>query len=172
MYGCLKKRIIAFDIMEERHTDFNIKTRIVNTCREFNLDDKVLSVSFDNASADTQAIRGIKNNLSLVLDRVFVHVRCCAHILNLCVQSGLTCLNSLIEPIKKVIRWIRVQKSVRAEFKRLCEHHGLNPNKRFAIDTSTRWNSTYKLLVDASRYAAPLSEVYNSHVELENDMIT
>ena len=84
----LEKRIIAFDIMEERHTGFNIKTRIVNTCREFNLDDKVFSVSFDNASANTQAIKGIKNDLSLVLDGVFVHVRCCAHILNLCVQTS------------------------------------------------------------------------------------
>ena len=95
-----------------------------------------------------------------------------AHILNLCIQSGLTCLNHLAEPIRKVIRWIRVQRSVRAEFKRLCEHHGLNPKKRFAINTPTRWNSTYQLLVEASRYAGPLSEVYNTHVELESDMIT
>ena len=34
---------------------------------EFNLDDKIFSVSFDNASTNTQAIRGIKNDLPLVL---------------------------------------------------------------------------------------------------------
>ena len=69
--------------MEEKHTGFNIKTRIINTCREFNLDDQVFFVSFDNASANTQAIRSIKTDFPLVLNGAFVHVRCCAHILNL-----------------------------------------------------------------------------------------
>ncbi|KAL2896370.1 putative AC transposase, partial [Bienertia sinuspersici] len=45
---------------------------------------------------------------AMLLSGSLMHVRCCAHILNLCVQEGLGELRPLLEPIRSVIRWIRV----------------------------------------------------------------
>lgn len=73
-------------MIEERYTGYSIKTRIVETCREFNLDNKIFFVSFNNATANISAINYMKFNLPLILNGAFMHVRCCAHILNLCVQ--------------------------------------------------------------------------------------
>ena len=42
--------------MEENHTGFNIKTRIVSCLKNFHLVDKIFSISFDNASSNTRAI--------------------------------------------------------------------------------------------------------------------
>ena len=87
----LQKRIICFEGMKESHTGFNIKNRIVNCLKNFHLTDKMFSLSLDNASANTRAIDFLKSDtdFSILLDGSLLHVRCCAHILNLSVQKAL-----------------------------------------------------------------------------------
>ncbi|KAL2904569.1 putative AC transposase, partial [Bienertia sinuspersici] len=87
----LPKRIFCFEAMEEAHNDFNIKTRIVNCCKNFHLVDKIFSISLDNATANTKAIDFLKEDpsINMLLGGSLMHVRCCTHILNVCVQEGL-----------------------------------------------------------------------------------
>ncbi|KAL2899443.1 putative AC transposase, partial [Bienertia sinuspersici] len=68
-----------FVSMEEAHNSFNIKTH------------KIFSISLDNATTNTKAMDFLKEDTSikLLLGGSLMHVRCCAHILNLCVQDGL-----------------------------------------------------------------------------------
>ena len=75
--------------MDESHTDYNIKQKIVDTINEFNLFNKVFKISLDNASANKKTIDYIRPDIPLVLDGVFLHVRCCAYIINLSAQKGL-----------------------------------------------------------------------------------
>ena len=99
------------------------------------------AISFDNATANTSAINYLQNDLNLLLNGLLLYVRCCAHILNLCVQDGLGSINCLVEPIRKIVKWIRHNRNAKNEFKRLCQSLGLKP-KHFCLDTPTRWNST------------------------------
>ena len=92
----LQKRIIAFDVMDESHSDYNIKQRLLDTIKGFNLFNKVFSISLDNASANKKCIYYIRNDIPLVLDGQFLHVRCCAHIINLSAQKGIFTVNSFI----------------------------------------------------------------------------
>ncbi|KAL2927585.1 putative AC9 transposase [Bienertia sinuspersici] len=89
-----------------------------------------------------------------------MHVICCTHILNLCVQEGLNELIPLLEPIRGVIRWIRKTRSDKRSFKLKCEEYGLR-KKVISLDTPTRWNSTHKLLHDATAYRDVLADMYN-----------
>ena len=57
--------------------------------REYKIDSKIFTVSFDNASKNTAAIEILKNYLKPVLNEIFFHIRCICHIINLCVQDGL-----------------------------------------------------------------------------------
>lgn len=41
--------MIAFDVMDESHSGYNIKLRILETVKEFNLFDNIFSISLDNA---------------------------------------------------------------------------------------------------------------------------
>ncbi|KAL2899901.1 putative AC transposase [Bienertia sinuspersici] len=111
----LQKRIICFEAIEEVHNDFNIKSRIVSCCKNFYLVDKLFSISLDNATANTSAMQFLKEDpsIKLVLNGSLMHVRCCAHILDLCVQDGLDELKTLLEPIRNVIRWTRAARSTK-----------------------------------------------------------
>ncbi|KAL2926843.1 putative AC transposase, partial [Bienertia sinuspersici] len=110
-------------------------------------------------------------SIKLVLDGSLMHVRCCAHILNLCVQDGLDELRTLLEPIRNVIRWIRAARSAKRIFKQKCEEYGLR-KKVIALDTPTRWNSTYKLLHDAIAYRDVLTDMYNESRATDGQFIT
>ena len=79
----LQKRIIAFDVMDESHSGYNIKQRILETTREFNLVDMIFSISLDNASANKKCIDYIRPEILSTLNGVFLHVRFCAHIIKL-----------------------------------------------------------------------------------------
>ncbi|KAL2899421.1 putative AC transposase [Bienertia sinuspersici] len=169
----LQKRIICFEAMEEAHNGFNIKSRIVSCCKNFHLVDKIFSISLDNATANTSAMQFLKEDpsIKLVLDGSLMHVRCCAHILNLCVQDGLDELRTLLEPIRNVIRWIRAARSAKRIYKQKCEEYGLR-KKVIALDTPTRWNSTYKLLHDAIAYRDVLTDMYNESRATDGQFIT
>ncbi|KAL2935254.1 putative AC transposase [Bienertia sinuspersici] len=139
----LQKRIICFEAMEEAHNGFNIKTRIVSWCKNFHLVDKLFSISLDNTTTNTRAMEFLKEDpsIKLLLSGSLMHVRCCAHILNLCVQEGLDELRTLLEPITGVIRWIRAARSAKRIFKHKCDEYGFR-KKVIALNTLTRWQHT------------------------------
>ncbi|KAL2944341.1 putative AC transposase [Bienertia sinuspersici] len=158
----LQKRIIYFEAMEEAHNGFNIKTCIVNCCKNFHLVDKLFSISLDNATANRKAMNFLKDDPSfkLLLGDSLMHVRCCTYILNLCVQERLDELRTLLELIRGIIRWIKEARYAKRIFKLKCEEYGLR-KKVIVLDTPTRWNSTYKLLHDAIAYFDVLTNMYN-----------
>ncbi|KAL2897425.1 putative AC transposase, partial [Bienertia sinuspersici] len=109
-------------------------------------------------------------SIKLLLNGSLMHVRCCAHILNLCVQDGLDELTTLLEPIRNVIRWIRAARSAKRIFKHKCDEYGLR-KKVIALDTPTRWNSTYKLH-DSIAYRDVLTDMYNESRASDGQFIT
>ncbi|KAL2942301.1 putative AC transposase [Bienertia sinuspersici] len=157
----LQKRIVCFEAMEEAHNGFNIKSRLVSCCKIFHLIDKLFSISLDNATANTSAMQFLKKDpsIKLVLNGSLMHVRCCAHMLNLCVQDGLYELRTL------------AARSAKRIFKQKCEEYGLR-KKVIALDTPTRWNSTYKLLHDAIAYRDVLTDIYNESRATDGQFIT
>ncbi|KAL2935455.1 Zinc finger BED domain-containing protein RICESLEEPER 1 [Bienertia sinuspersici] len=96
-------------------------------------------LSLDNATTNTRAMEFLKEDPStkLFLNGSLMHVRCCAHILNLCVQKGLDEIRTLLEPIRGVIRWIRAARSAKRIFNHKCDEYGLR-KKLITLDTPTR----------------------------------
>ncbi|KAL2921892.1 putative AC transposase [Bienertia sinuspersici] len=120
----IQERIICFEAREESHNCFNIKTRIVSCCKNFHLIDKIFSLSLDNVTANTKAMEFLKKDPSIILmlGGYLRHIRCHVHILHLCVQEGLVELQPLVEPIRSVIKWIRVARTAKRAFKAKLLH--------------------------------------------------
>ncbi|KAL2901694.1 Zinc finger BED domain-containing protein RICESLEEPER 2 [Bienertia sinuspersici] len=119
---------IYFVAMEEVHNGYNIKTRIINCCKIIHLLDKILSLSLDNATANTRAIEFSKEDpsLSLLLNGSLLYIRCCAHILNL------FCLRSLDSPAhwNSTYNWLMMLSNT----KRSCQKYTMNlPNIHHVI---------------------------------------
>ena len=155
----LKKKVLGFRIIYHPHDGPAIYESMTSVFREYNVQNKIFSITFDNASNNTSAIdlftRTVRGG---PLNEIF-HVRCVCHIINLIVQDGLTLINPSIENIRYALQFI-MQSSRLQEFYALCKSFGLKKRK-FHRDVRHRWNSSYLMLKSCVGYDNLLSDYVN-----------
>ncbi|XP_052299962.1 uncharacterized protein LOC127903656 [Citrus sinensis] len=81
----------------------------------------------------------------------YMHVRCCAHILNLIVLAGLKELHASVASIRNAVKYVRSSTSRLKAFKE-CVDHVKGSNGTVVLDCITRWNSTYLMLMTALKF--------------------
>ena len=119
------------------------------------IEGKVASITVDNASYNDVAVRNLEDSLqlhrSLPLNGRLFHVRCCAHILNLLVQDGISEIGDIIESVRDSVKYISASITRLKLFSELAKQQGLG-SKRLILDCTTRWNATYQMLSTALEY--------------------
>ncbi|GJY33220.1 zinc finger BED domain-containing protein RICESLEEPER 2-like protein [Tanacetum coccineum] len=143
----MMKRVIAFEDFSVPHTGSALARMLRNTFIIFNLENKVLLITLDNASNNTNTIGKLKLKYDPPMKGRFYHSRCVAHVINLVVQEGLAVptINAIKESNKRMLK--DVFKSGGRNYKhyiRICkeaEKPAYSPN----WDVPTRWNSTYHM---------------------------
>ncbi|XP_059436160.1 zinc finger BED domain-containing protein RICESLEEPER 2-like [Corylus avellana] len=152
---CLQKRILNFCNVPPPHSGVVIADALRDCFSDWGIEDKIHTITVDNASANDSAIRIIKDdfelkNALLVGGRLF-HVRCCAHITNLLVQSGLAEIRGIIDDVRQGIKYIVASESRLNVFSEIAKRLHL-PCKKLILDVPTRWNSTYLMLDTAIKF--------------------
>ena len=104
----LQKRIINFCLIKN-HKGETIGRKIERCLLGWGIS-RVFTVTVDNASSNDLAICYLKSRMedwnSHPLKGEHLHVRCCAHILNLVVNDGLKEMNESISKIRNAIRFV------------------------------------------------------------------
>ncbi|KAG2709415.1 hypothetical protein I3760_05G238000 [Carya illinoinensis] len=152
----LRKRIIGFKEIID-HKGASIGALMDDCLKDWGIQ-KVLCISVDNASANDTAIEWFKRNTSMKADVIrnheFIHVRCCAHILNLIVSEGLKEVDDSITRVRNIVRYVRASPQRLSKFKAIASQLGISCSKTLCLDVPTRWNSTYLMLDVAQKYQA------------------
>jgi len=146
---------------------WNLNKRILNFCQVFNHKgeiigqaikscllewgiDNILTVTVDNASSNNLTIKYLKrvtsNWATNILSNDFMHVRCCAHIVNLIVCVGLKDMDDSVVKIRNAMRFVRSSPSRQLVFNQCAERLKIGSKKFVCLDVATRWNSTYMML--------------------------
>ncbi|KAL5547632.1 hypothetical protein UlMin_002863 [Ulmus minor] len=112
--------------------------------------ERVLTIIVDNATATSLAVAFVRKTVcgwkSGVLDGEHMHMRCCAHIVNLIVSDGLKELGESISVIRNAMRYIRSYPARLQKFKLCTQKAKIKYNGLLVLDVPTRWNSTYLML--------------------------
>ncbi|KAG4207396.1 hypothetical protein ERO13_A03G062801v2 [Gossypium hirsutum] len=99
----LKKRIIRFRALFSPYDCLNIANELVLCLSQWGIDKKIFSFTLDNASYNDVMVSCLKNrfreNRAILCDGAFFQVRCCAHILNLIVKTGLELADDVVGKI-------------------------------------------------------------------------
>jgi hypothetical protein len=85
------------------HTGDVIAEELHDTLMQWNLDEKLLTVTVDNCTSNDKALETLVTKIGkskLLLEGTMLHMRCCAHILNLIVKDGLDVMKSAIQESK------------------------------------------------------------------------
>ena len=137
----LHKRILNFCVITS-HKGENIGKLIVSCIKEWKLK-RIVSITVDNASANEVAINHVKNVLNddsdCVLNGEFLHIRCCAHIINLIVNDGLKEISNTIIGIRTAVRYVRSSSARQAKFKELGVGLGIGDKSMLTFDVPARF---------------------------------
>ena len=140
----LNKRVIGFKVIDESHTGDAIAALILEVIKEYGIENRIVSITLDNASANTSAIRTLEPYMQSYIGGYVLHQRCICHIINLMVQAGMSQVSQYVNNIRSAIRFISSSPLAYSKFKEYCKINGLKPRK-FGLDMKVRWNSTYML---------------------------
>ncbi|KAK4258897.1 hypothetical protein QN277_005293 [Acacia crassicarpa] len=132
-----KARNLSSDVwrMEPPHSGSQMSKKVYDCLKEWGIDDKIFSITLDNASTNDTLQDLLKdrllmqNNFSLVYNGEFFHVRCCVHILNLIVQEDLKVTSSALNKMRESIRYVKASEAKMNLLKQCVQQVG-------GIDTS------------------------------------
>lgn len=150
----LQKRVLNFvDVLP--HSGFAVYGALYKCLHEWGIEGKICTITVDNASYNDLAVRLLQDSLSshrsFCLKGQLFHVRCCAHILNLLVQVGLSEVQHIIENVRESVKYISASAQRLNSFSEIAKQLQLS-NKKLILDCSTRWNATYAMLSTALEF--------------------
>ena len=77
-----------------------------------------------------------------VLEHEFLHMRCCAHILNLIVGDGMRDIDASIVKVREAVRYVKFSPNRNQTFMGFVERLGIDSKSLLCLDVPTRWNYT------------------------------
>ncbi|XP_022737223.1 zinc finger BED domain-containing protein RICESLEEPER 2-like [Durio zibethinus] len=166
----LQKRVISFVHIPPPPRGVEITDCIFKCLKEWGIENKVFTLSVDNASSNDVTIRIFKDTFSrnrmLFCGEKLFHIRCCAHILNLMVQDGLSEIKNVIGDVHESVNFINQNEARLNSFSDIVQQLQL-PDRKLVLDCKTRWNSTFKMLSIAIKFKEMFSRLKEreSHYE-------
>ncbi|KZV37385.1 hypothetical protein F511_01253 [Dorcoceras hygrometricum] len=148
-------------LMNLENAKKNFILDVLNVAKVFGIQNKIMSITLDNASANNSALKYLKDSLKPILDGELLHVRCACHVIKLCVKCAFDdALGTVIEKFKVCGKLLRERRYDR-DWKQLCISSGVT-FKKFPQPIETRWNSLYHLLSTLLRFKDLVTPFYNN----------
>ncbi|XP_072955909.1 zinc finger BED domain-containing protein RICESLEEPER 2-like [Typha angustifolia] len=163
----LQKRIINFCQLEPPHTGVAISDAIIDCLIAWGIEDKVSTITLDNASANDVAAKTIMNNFQ-VRDKLYFkglifHVRCCAHILNLVVQDEIHVIQDVIENIRCSVTYLK--KSPSRENNRMNDISQLDKSDDLIGAKGSEGQAEFKNFLESTNAVEPLKSELEIYLE-------
>jgi hypothetical protein len=142
----LKKCLLDFIPIEGPHSARSILNKLINLLQEFNISDRVISITTDNGSNILACGRDLACKLkACFFNLTFSHKRCAAHIINIAVKAGMKHIDTSIIKLRKFVIKIRNSQILLNDLKSICRIK----NQKFLMpiqDVETRWNATFQMI--------------------------
>ncbi|EOA18248.1 hypothetical protein CARUB_v10006740mg, partial [Capsella rubella] len=175
----LQKRIISFKPVID-HEGETIAAQLSQCVEDWGIE-SVFTITVDNAKGNDKALRLFTDALrltgpqTLVRDGAYLHMRCCAHVLNLIVRDGLAIVSGSVIAIRNAVKYVR-SSILRLESFQKRVLTGNASRGSVTLDCITRWNSTYLMLTSALKFRGAFEKLlaedklYNEYfMEIEED---
>ncbi|KAF7150425.1 hypothetical protein RHSIM_Rhsim02G0121400 [Rhododendron simsii] len=152
----LQKRVLSFCNVPPPHNGVIIFDALYKCLVDWEIENKVATISVDNASYNDVALKNLKSTFHLLkkklpLDGKLFHVRCCTHILNLMVQDGLVEIKGITDCVRDGVKYLIHSEARLIQFSNIAKQLKL-PSRKLILDCPTRWNSTYFMLSAALEF--------------------
>ncbi|KAG6713707.1 hypothetical protein I3842_05G167000 [Carya illinoinensis] len=163
----IHKRVINF-CKVEKHKGETLGEKIEMCLLEWGRP-KIFTITLNNANSNNEAVSYIKrktrNIKDTILEHEFLHMRCCAHILNLIVRDGLKEYDQSIARIRGAVKYVKSSPQRWNTFKQYCDSENITNKSGLCLDVATHWNSTYMMLDRAEKFQKAFQRLENEDKE-------
>ncbi|BAF13646.2 zinc finger BED domain-containing protein RICESLEEPER 2-like [Oryza sativa Japonica Group] len=146
----VQKRIIKFFGVKTPHTGVQMFNAMLSCIQDWNIADKIFSVTLDYASANDSMAKLLKCNLkakkTIPAGGKLLHNRCATHVINLIAKDGLKVIDSIVCNIRESVKYRDNSLSRKEKFEEIIAQEGITCELHPTVDVCTRWNSTYLML--------------------------
>ncbi|XP_059623173.1 zinc finger BED domain-containing protein RICESLEEPER 2-like [Cornus florida] len=154
-HGRLQRRILRFTYVPAPHNKEVLSQLLIDTMLDYNFDRNLSTITLDNCTTN-DAINGTildkVDSSTFLLDGKILHMRCCAHILNMIVKDELEVMGDGIERIRDSVYFWTATPSRLEKFEEAARQLKILYKKKLAMDCKTYWNSTYLMFQVALIY--------------------
>ncbi|XP_074294091.1 zinc finger BED domain-containing protein RICESLEEPER 2-like [Silene latifolia] len=149
-----QKKILCFCPIYS-HKGKDIANLLDNCFKSWGLDDKVFTLTVDNASSNDTACVELKRLLQKKPNTfgkgIYLQMRCVAHIINLIVWDGLNKNKKSINKVRYAVKFVK-SSPARLEFFKDVAKKYTKCELSLSMDVPTRWNFTYTMLETTLNY--------------------
>ncbi|XP_020250890.1 zinc finger BED domain-containing protein RICESLEEPER 2-like [Asparagus officinalis] len=107
----LQNKILALSHVSPPYSGAILVEKLFHLLKDWGIEKRIFTVTLDNASYNDVFMRILKYHPVLedhfVSNGDFLHVRCCAHILNIVVQDGLKVIDKSLSKIRECIKYVK-----------------------------------------------------------------
>lgn len=157
----MQTQVLAFVELDPPHTGHVIADALWSYVIEWKIEDKVVSITLDNASNNDVAVRDLKAKFAfrrgVNFEANYFHVRCCDHIVNLVVKDETTCLEDLISNLRETVKYLQKSLARLHKFVEICRDLRIDVGEHLHLDVCTRWGSTYRMIKTGVPYKQALA---------------
>ncbi|KAJ9542380.1 hypothetical protein OSB04_028886 [Centaurea solstitialis] len=148
----LQKRVLSFVHIPPPRTGLDIADCIYKCLKDWEIEDKIFTISVDNEAYNDRVVRTLKEKFSRVKR------------LSCGVKDGLAKIERVIGEVREGIKYINYSEARRQVFSNVAHQRQIRDRKLF-LDVPTRWNSTYDMLSVALKFkdAFPRYAEYEPH---------
>ncbi|KAG8382819.1 hypothetical protein BUALT_Bualt05G0117300 [Buddleja alternifolia] len=116
---------------------------LADALMDWNIDRKVSTIMVDNYTTNDAMLRRLLDRLStkdMLLDGKVLHMRCCAHILNLIVKDGSETISITTERIRDSVVYRTASPARVEKFEEVPRQLNVSCGKKLSLDCKSRWN--------------------------------
>nr|XP_051184072.1 zinc finger BED domain-containing protein RICESLEEPER 2-like [Lolium perenne]XP_051184073.1 zinc finger BED domain-containing protein RICESLEEPER 2-like [Lolium perenne] len=164
----LKSFLLRFAYVPCPHNGEVICQALYECLVDWHLEGKVSTITLDNCTSNDKAVEELTDKLntqSLMLNGKYLHMCCCAHVLNLIVKDGMNVLEKGIGRVRDSVAYWSATPKRHERFEKMAKTLNIAYTRRLNLDCKTRWNSTYIMLDIALQYI-PIFEKLNKREKL------
>ncbi|KAE8710169.1 hypothetical protein F3Y22_tig00110327pilonHSYRG00116 [Hibiscus syriacus] len=166
----LQSQTLRFLYVPAPHTAEVLAEHLKECIHSWNIDIRLSCITVDNRTTNDAMIDILCQEFpygSLMLHGRFLHMRCCAHILNLIIQDGLSSeIKNGLDRIRDSVAFWTGSDKRNQNFEQVAKQVVPECTKKLQLDCKTRWNSTYNMFMVALNYkemVLVMLEKYNKY---------
>ena len=170
-----REKVLDFVKLDGEHTGANMAHCIATVLKEWSIDDKLLSITCDNAENNSTLVGQLVTDLPQSRISMDNKISCLAHTVQLIANSILATVGTQtmceIEKVRSVILFIGRSPQRLEQWNNVCVISGLERNK-LQYDVKTRWNSTLRMIKEALGHRRAVDHYITLHHELSSYQLT